>query len=236
VDVMKRLAIAAFCALCIGVSAVAAGGDDPCFPKGGTMVDGKCLLTAEASATVDYPVDLGQNELVASTIDPFIQSTTSEFFDIVGGAFSPAPGPYALHITYEEFKHSDAVASLVFTIYMFTGGAHGNTLHQTFTFDLADGTLITLDDLFIDTEAALEVIYPIVEADLTATLGDMLDPQWLADGSGTNPDNYQNFALDADNLIFYFSPYQVAPYAAGTQVVSIPLSDLSNVLAPEFVP
>jgi hypothetical protein len=231
---MKRLAIAALCALCIGVSAVSAGGDDPCMPKGGAMVEGRCLLSTEAHATVDYPLELGQNEVVSSTIDPFIQATQASFFETVGAAFSPAPGPYELDVTYEELHHSDTIVSLVFTTYEFTGGAHGNTLHQTYTFDLQHGVVLTLDNLFTDTAAALAVIDPIVEADLTAKLGDMLDVQWLTDGTGTNPDNYQAFALDADNLIFYFPPYQVAPYAAGTQTVSIPLSELSSVLAPEF--
>jgi hypothetical protein len=108
------------------------------------------------------------------------------------------------------------------------------TTTQTFTFDLQNGVVLTLDDLFLDTAAALEVISPIVQADITTRLGEMLDTQWLEDGSGTSPDNYQAFALDGDHLIFYFQPYQVAAYAAGTQVVSIPLSDLSSVLKPEF--
>jgi hypothetical protein len=203
-------------------------------PKGGTTVDGKCLLSTEATATVDYPLDLGQNEVVASAIDPFIQSVQHNFFQTVGGAFIPAPGPYVLDITYEELKHTDTLVSLVFTVYEFTGGAHGMTTTQTYTFDLQNGVLLTLDDLFLDTAAALEVISPIVQAEITTRLGEMLDTQWLADGSGTNPANYQAFALDGDNLIFYFQPYQVAAYAAGTQVVSIPLSDLANVLKPEF--
>jgi peptidoglycan-N-acetylglucosamine deacetylase len=229
---MKRLAIAALCALSVGISAVWAGGDDPCMPKGGTMVDGKCLLTTEARVTVDYPLELGQNEVVASTIDPFIQSARDNFFQIIGDTFIPATGPYELDITYEEVKHSDTLVSLVFTVYEFTGGAHGNTITQTYLFDLQNGTTLTLDDLFTDTAAALEVINPLVEADISAKLGDMLDAQWLQDGTGTNPNNYQSFALDGANLIFYFPPYQVAPYAAGTQTVSIPLSQLSSVLAP----
>jgi hypothetical protein len=229
---MKRLAIAALCALSIGITAVSAGGDDPCMPKGGATVDGKCLLTTEARVTVDYPLELGQNEVVASTIDPFIQSVRDNFFQTISGAFIPAPGPYELDITYEEVKHSDTLVSLVFTVYEFTGGAHGNTATQTYLFDLQNGIPLTLDSLFTDTDAALAVINPLVEADISAKLGDMLDAQWLHDGTGTNPANYQQFALDGANLIFYFPPYQVAPYAAGTQTVSIPLRQLADVLAP----
>jgi hypothetical protein len=221
---MKRRTIAAFClSLCLGVTAVAAGGDDACLPKGGMMVDGKCVLSIETRVSVDYPLELAQNEVVASTIDPFIETSKDEFLLSVS-QFSPAPGPYEMDMTYEETQYSDTITSLVFITYAFTGGAHGNTTYQTFTFDLANGTVITLDDLFTDTEAALAVIEPIVVADLTASLGDMYNADMLAPGTAPTPENYQYFALDGDNLIFYFPPYQVAPYAAGTQTVSIPLS------------
>ncbi len=232
---MKRVLIAALCALSVAATAVFAGGDDPCLPKGGMMEDGKCLLTIDARVSVDYPLELGQNEVVASVVDPFIQATRSAFFQAVGSDFSPAPGPYEMDITYQQFSHSDAITSLVLTTYQFTGGAHGNTTYQTYTFDLQSGTVIALDDLFTDTSAALALIDPIVEADITQKIGaDAIDADWLKQGTGTNPDNYRSFALDGDNLVFYFPPYQVAFYAAGTQVVSIPLAQLAGVLAPPF--
>ena len=126
--------------------------------------------------------------------------------------------------------------SLIFTTYQFTGGAHGSTVIQTYTFDLANDRLIRLDDLFTNTNDALAIIAPLVEESLTTTLGDMLDADWLAQGSGTDPQNYQTFSLDANSITFYFQQYQVAPYAAGLQTVTIPLAQLSSILAPDFAP
>jgi hypothetical protein len=104
-------------------------------------------------------------------------------------------------------------------------------------FDLAQEQQVMLDDLFTSTEDALAVISPIVQADLTAQMDeDLADPQWIEDGTGTNPDNYQNFVLTEDSLIFFFPPFQVAPYAAGAFEVTIPLADISSVLAPEYQP
>ncbi len=233
---MKRLMIAAMlCVFCLGASAAAAQQDDQaCMQKGGTLTtDGKCMLTIDAKVSVDYPLDLAQNDFVASTIDPFIQSTKDQFMQAISD-FIPAPGPYELDVTYDSTQHSDTMLTLIFTVYQFTGGAHGGTVIQTYTLDLKNKRLVTLDDLFTNTSDALAVIDPLVEQDLTTTLGGMLDANWLKQGTGTDPQNYQTFALDADSITFYFQQYQVAPYAAGIQKVTIPLAQLSSVLAPPF--
>ena len=141
-----------------------------------------------------------------------------------------------MDITYEELHHSDRIASLVFTIYEFTGGAHGNTTYQSYTFDLESGRLLALDDLFTSGSQPLSLIAPLVEADLNEKLKDISDADWIHSGTGNNPDNYQQWALDGDELVFYFGPYQVAAYAAGTQTVRIPLAQLSSILRPAFAP
>lgn len=239
---MKRLLLATtLCMFVLVAGAVSAQtDDDACMQKGGILTDGNCVLSASAEIKVDYPLELAQNEIVASTIDPFIQQSKDDFLQILSGPFIPAPGPYALDISYEVVRHSDTVVSLVFTTYDFTGGAHGNTAFRTFTFDLAAGTVITLDDLFTDTAQALEVISPLAEADIAQQFTDAgapdFDTDWLHQGTSPDPANYPNFALDATDLVFYFPPYQVAAYAFGTQTVRIPLADLSSVLAPEFAP
>jgi len=218
----------------LSVSAASAQ-DDACLQRGGQLNDeGQCVLSLSMSIQMDYPLELAENDIVASTLDPFIETTRLSFVEAVSMAFSPAPGIYESIATYETTQYSDEITSLVYTIYEFTGGAHGNTYFHTFTFDLANGTLITLDDLFAEGSDPFAVIAPIVETLLTEQLGDAADPQWIVEGTGDNPDNYQNFSLSEDGITFYFPPYQVAFYAAGTQTVTIPFSELSAVLAPAF--
>lgn len=237
---MKRLWLASvLCMFVLVAGAASAQADDEaCMYKGGSLTDGVCVLSASAEIKVDYPLELAQNEIVASTIDPFIQQSKDSFLQVLSGPFIPAPGPYVLDISYEIVSHSDTVVSLVFAIYDFTGGAHGNTYFQTFTFDLAAGTVITLSDIFTDTAQALEVIAPLAEADLVQQFTDAgapdFDADWLHEGTSPDAMNYVNFALDATDLVFYFPPYQVAAYAFGSQTVRIPLADLSTVLAPGF--
>jgi len=67
-------------------------------------------------------------------------------------------------------------------------------------------------------------------------VGDMSDADWIARGTAPVPENYENWVLTPDALVFTFEPYQVAAYAAGPQIVTIPLADLADILAPEFSP
>ena len=145
-------------------------------------------------------------------------------------------GPLALSIDYETFNFSEDVLSLKFTIYDYTGGAHGNTTFRTLTFDLAAGRELALGDLFQPGVDPLATVAPIVLADLQTQLGDMTDASWLEMGTAPVPENYASWVLAEDALIFFFPPYQVAAYAAGPQTVTIPLSDLTFVLALEFTP
>ncbi|MBI5959560.1 MAG: DUF3298 domain-containing protein, partial [Chloroflexi bacterium] len=145
-----------------------------------------------------------------------------------------SPGPLSLYIEYETFQFSPNVISLNFTISTYTGGAHPNSYFRSFMFDLTGQRVLALQDLFLPGIDALGVIAPIAQQSLIAQLGDAIDPAWLAQGAGPDPVNYQNVVITPDALVIYFSPYQVVAYAAGPQVVSIPLADLAAILAPPF--
>jgi hypothetical protein len=143
--------------------------------------------------------------------------------------------PWALDVDFESYAFSEAITSLNFNVYQYTGGAHGNTFFATFIFDLETERVLGFDDLFLAGINPLETIYPIVQASLEEQLADYEpDLAWIAEGTGMNPDNYQNFVVSEDALIFFFPPYQVGPYALGPQQVSISLADLTGILAPPF--
>jgi hypothetical protein len=149
--------------------------------------------------------------------------------------FIPAPGPYELDITYDTVTHSDDIYTLLLTIYQFTGGAHGGQEILPYTFDIKNNKLLTLDDIFTSTPDALKLIEPMAQDAIKTAIGaDMVQDDMLTSGTAPTVDNYQFFALDKDSITFYFQQYQVGPYAIGIQKVTIPLSQLSSVLKPEF--
>ena len=47
-------------------------------------------------------------------------------------------------------------------------------------------------------------------------------------------DNFQNFALTNESIIFYFNKYEIASGTAGIPIVSVPLEQLNKLVANEF--
>ncbi len=146
---------------------------------------------------------------------------------------------YTLEADYDVHL-SDATVSYVYHMYADTMGAHPNAYYRTFTFDLATGEELHIGDLFQTTDF-LEVLsnesrirlvpqiakgYEVPEAELDRS---MLD-------AGTTPfsDNFQNFYFEGNALVLLFPPYQVGPWALGTQEVAIPRSELGNTLKAAY--
>ena len=94
------------------------------------------------------------------------------------------------------------------------------------------GRALAPKDLFragADWPAALSrVAIPLLEREL----GEMADPAWVAEGAGPSAENFARWALVPDGLLLLFDPYQVAPYAAGPQAVTIPRTALADVADP----
>ena len=76
----------------------------------------------------------------------------------------------------------------------------------------------------------------ISRTELRDILGDMLNEEMLENGTSKDLANFSRFMLAPRDLVIFFEPYAVAPYAAGVQVVSIPLTRLGALLKPEFRP
>ena len=192
----------------------------------------------QLAVDITYPTSLvGEHPFIAEAINDMLFDLTQNFLDSMKeeAEYSFAY-PYSLDVTYEVYHHQDELLSLVFNIYMYTGGAHGNSFFSTFTWNLADETLLTFDDLFQEEFNQYLVLAPLVESALSIRMSGFIgmepDMDWIIEGTGENPDNYTSFAVSDDALILFFPPYQVAPYAAGPQKVGITFFDLQSVLAP----
>ncbi len=195
----------------------------------------KCVVQMDLSIAMDYPVELAQNPLIDSTVQQFLNDQRSAFLTNLTtyGLYSPR-GPMYLNITYTTTPFLDQLLGLKFDVDAFAGGAHPYQMFGTFTFDLVQNRVLTLDDLFVSGADPLSVIGPLVEQSLHTQLDASGDLTWIEDGTGTNPDNYQYWQITPDALTFYFLGAQVAPDYLGPQTVSIPLTQLADLLQPRF--
>ena len=210
-----------------------------CMNKGGVWNadSSQCQYYFGIDINIDYPLELVDYPNAQKTIDNFITATRDDFMKLASPANAPSfnGAPNTMKISYEVVDYSDAIKTYVFTIYEYTGGAHGNTTLATFTFNLTDDTVIPLSDLFADgLDSGLAAIAPMAAEQVNSSVADYTDSNWVETGTAPTADNYANFALSNDTLYFYFPPYQVAAYVVGTFTVKIPLSDVSDILNPEI--
>ncbi|NJR12921.1 DUF3298 domain-containing protein [bacterium] len=99
---------------------------------------------------------------------------------------------------------------------------------------MAQERTLSLADLFQDGADPYALLAPLARADLTERLPDLAD--FVNPGTEPTAENFATWILASDVLILYFPPYQVAPYAAGPQTVTIPLADLAGSLRAEYSP
>lgn len=138
-----------------------------------------------------------------------------------------------LQITY-LIGSSPRTVTYIYTTYMDTLGAHGNTFFHTFTFDTVTGAPLGLADIFSPGADYLGKLSAESRAKLPGVIGQGYDMNFIKDGTTPDEKNFVNFFFDNRELVILFPPYQVAPYSFGPQTLRIPLSDLTSILKPEY--
>lgn len=122
--------------------------------------------------------------------------------------------------------------SVGFQFYAFTGGAHGNNWPTTWTFDLADGSTVSFEDIF--RPGTLQALPALVRPALMRQVGDMYVEGMLESGIKPEAHNFSSFLLTEEGVRFLFATYQVAPYVAGQQEVTLSWEALAPYLTDFF--
>ncbi|MFA6427274.1 MAG: DUF3298 domain-containing protein [Candidatus Magasanikbacteria bacterium] len=152
------------------------------------------------------------------------------------GPLLVADVPYSLSGSYEilESKLDYISVRLFFTEYL--GGAHPVSWTYTIDYELDVRHLVDLGDIFnVKEDVYLPRLSELSQPLLVSQLDDMADLQWIEKGTKPVKSNFKNFNVTAEGLKFVFDPYQVAPYAAGMQEITIfynQLEDLINKNGP----
>ena len=160
-----------------------------------------------------------QNEIVVFRGEfmrgPFLEVSTNSF----------------LEVTYELVSQYDDIWSFKFFYSFYTNGAaHPGDFSHTVNYDLQAAKVLSLGDLFITGSNYLEAISNYC----TSELG----KQPFFDGAfttGSDPtlENYRNWNITPQGLMITFDTYQVAPGAAGPQIIVIPYGQITTLVDPE---
>lgn len=161
--------------------------------------------------TIDLPHVSDEN--LRKKIDNYITEYKKDFLDNIQDVNIQKDMIYTLNVSYENYSF-DNFECYVFYLEIFTGGAHPIPSLWTVNYDLEKKEFVTIDNFIKNDSNFLEKVSKSVRSDL------LLDPKavnvemifW-----GTEPivTNFQNFVLKNNGILFFFPPYQVAPYSSG---------------------
>ncbi len=183
--------------------------------------------SGKPSIEISYPafgVDAVDEDIrlwVESIAATFERELTSGFRD------SEEVEKYELTCSYRISRPSADAASILFEIWTYTGGAHGNLDLITLNYSFITGQRLTLVDIFEDVDKALALMSATSREELMRRLGGGVGEQMILDGTQPDADNFSSLSLEPDGVRIHFQPYQVAPWAAGAQSVSMTLEQLA---------
>jgi hypothetical protein len=222
----------------IGVTTTAQA---PAVPKSETVTVNDNGANPPYSVDVQYPKFSGlSDQKMADAVNADIKASVDSAIAGFKNNLSVPPAPglknmltvrYTIayltpHILSFEVSDSQIVA----------GGAHPNTDVETFTYDLRSGKRVRLADLFksdADYLTALSnYVMPMLQNKLNAKPDDADALDWIQSGASPKGENYQNFLIGKEGLVIVFQQYQVAPYAAGVQRITVPYPILQTLADP----
>ncbi len=123
--------------------------------------------------------------------------------------------------------------------YSFTGGAHGNTWLMSWLFDTNTGMFISPLSLATDSQALLDGITNLLvlaSVERAAEYDLLPEEMFWADYQEVLAD-WPSYAVtfDATGMTIGFSPYELAAYAAGSQIFTISYQELAPYFTPEIL-
>lgn len=167
-------------------------------------------------------------QLVQNEIDGFKANT------VANASTPPILGGSSFEMQYTLLGQRGDIWSIQFTVFFFAdGAAHPGHYSISVNYDLANGREVRLDELFLPTANYLQTISDICKAELsTRDIGF----DGFSAGADPTPENYTRWNLSNEGfLVITFDEYQVAPYVAGPQTVTIPVSQLQDIADPNGI-
>jgi Protein of unknown function (DUF3298) len=214
---VRAIALAAALLAAQAMALPTAHAADVCSDFGGAVEqDGLCRVNTtkpnyslKMSFPVDFPNQGAVNDFLTQTRDGFLNETQTPNF---------AGVPYAMDMTATPWA-SATTRSVSFEIYDDFGGAHPNTWYKAFNYDTARSRPIAFADLFAPGPNPMNAIFSVVQQKLTEEMG---MPAPVLDNAGTDPSNYQNFAITPTDVVFFFDRGELMAGAAGAHTVHVP--------------
>lgn len=135
----------------------------------------------------------------------------------------PSPDVQEMDGTFELKTNQRGVLSLSLLNYVFTGGAHGNTIQKSLTFDADTGRSYKLSELFKPGADYKKKLNALIEAQIKARKLPLLT-------SYPGIAEEQDYYIADKALVIYFQLYELVPYAWGFPYFPISVYAIQDII------
>ena len=155
-------------------------------------------------------------------IDTKIQSYIQDFKKEISNSEVQLNQSYTLDILYQEFQTNPYI-SYVFTVFQDTGGAHPISFYDAISYNIETNQMVTIENLVKENPNFLEIVSKSTREQLSKN-SKIVNYDMMMEGTLPKIENFKTFAITEEGYLFFFSPYQVAPYSSGKFQVLVPYS------------
>lgn len=178
--------------------------------------------------------DSSRQKAINDALKQMVEKEIDKFRDESSRNTTPAQLKDAqaqLIITYETAQANDSFISLYFKIMDGQiGAAHPYNYNLVFNYDVKNGKLLDLNDLFQTDSNFVQKLSDLAKKDLLAQQKDNPNAaDFINEGTEPKEENFKLFTLTANALELIFNPATVAPDYAGTMKVMIPYQEITDI-------
>jgi len=145
----------------------------------------------------------------------------------------PETGEQFLEAIGKKDFEDNNVLTYSLTSFTFTGGAHPNTFLLYLNILKNSPHCLSINEIF---KSGFEnKLNNIIETKFRKQHNLSLSQPLTDAGLFENKISFNsNFAMLGDNIRFYYNPYEIGPYAMGGITIDIPITDLKEILNPDY--
>lgn len=142
--------------------------------------------------------------------------------------------PYAMELDCSIYQ-TEKMVSVAADYYSYMGGAHPNTVLLSWNFDLTSGQFFTAEMLAADGQAFSKAVQEelVRQSCLVAAENDLTAEKFFWANYEEILSDWSSYAVsfDADGMTVGFSPYELAPYVAGSRMYHLTYEQLTPYLS-----
>lgn len=135
---------------------------------------------------------------------------------------------YEFLSVYQVTYNEDCVTSLYTNQYTYLGGAHGNTIRDSQTWDFCTGNQLSLLDFFPNNPKFTDYIFNGIQQQIEEQLKTS-SSQYFDDYPSLIRGNFNinGFFVKPTGIVIYYQQYDIAPYVSGIPEFFFPFQDCS---------